>query len=55
MYHLIAIKLTGPSWIPFVIFIEGCGSVFAEDMVAKAATEIKKQALDLDAKLEELS
>jgi len=47
LYPLIAIKLTGLSWISFVISIEGAGSVFAEDMVAKAATEIKKQAPDL--------
>ena len=39
----------------FVVSIESSGSVAAKDLVAEAATEIKKRALDLDAKLAELS
>ena len=49
-----AIKLT-PVLDSFVVSIEGSGSVFAKDLVAKAASEIHKRALDLDAKLAELS
>ena len=39
----------------FVVSIEGSGSVAAKDLVARAADEIKKRALDLDSKLAELS
>ena len=39
----------------FVVSIEGSGCVAAKDMVATAASEIRKRALDLDAKLAELS
>lgn len=39
----------------FVVSIEGSGSVAARDLVARAAEEIKKRALDLDSKLAELS
>lgn len=49
-----AIKLT-PILDSFVVSIEGSGSVVAKDLVASAASEIHKRALDLDAKLAELS
>lgn len=49
-----AIKLT-PIMDSFVVSIESSGSVAAKDLVSGAATEIKKRALDLDAKLAELS
>ena len=49
-----AITLT-PVMDSFVVSIEGSGSVAARDLVARAADEIKKRALDLNAKLAELS
>jgi DNA-directed RNA polymerase subunit D len=39
----------------FVVSIESSGSVAAKDLVATAASEIEKRAVDLDAKLAELS
>ncbi|VVB71049.1 DNA-directed RNA polymerase subunit D [uncultured archaeon] len=49
-----ALKLT-PILDSFVVSVESCGCMPARDLVERAAKEIKKRALDLDAKLAELS
>ena len=49
-----AIKLS-PVMDSFVVSIESSGTLPAKDLVAKAADEIKKRAVDLDAKLAELA
>jgi len=49
-----SIKVT-PILDCFVVSIEGCGSIPAKDLVARAAEEIRMRAEDLDAKLAELA
>jgi DNA-directed RNA polymerase subunit D len=49
-----AIKVT-PVLDSFVVTVEGCGSMPAKELVARASDEIRKRAEELDAKLAELT